>query len=159
MAGYALHFDFSTTNNEMEYEALLSDLRVVREAGAQHLKIFSNFQSMVSYIKGGYKVREENMKRYLQKVKNLTSTFLSFDVQQVPRTDNAKMDALSKLVALLPTDLEEETYFKVLKILSLEEPLVIQQIDEKPCWIDPLLKYLKSDELPFDCREAWKVRK
>ena len=73
------------------------------------------------------------MKRYLQKVRDLTSTFLSFDIQQVPRADNAKTYALSKLAALLPIDLEEGTYFEVLKISSLEEPLAIQQIDEEPC--------------------------
>ena len=41
VVGYALRFDFPTSNNEVEYEALLSDLRVVREVGAQHLKVFS----------------------------------------------------------------------------------------------------------------------
>ena len=66
------------------------------------------------------------MKRYLQKIKDLTLSFLSFDIQQVPRTKNAKADALSKLAALLPTNLEKETYFEVLKISSLEEPLVVQ---------------------------------
>ena len=81
VAGYVLHFDFSATNNETEYEVLLSGLRVVREAGAQHLKVFSDSQLVISHIKDGYEVREENMKRYLQKVKDLISTFLSFYIQ------------------------------------------------------------------------------
>ena len=41
-AGYALCFDFSTTNNEVEYEALLSGLQVARELRAQYLKVFSD---------------------------------------------------------------------------------------------------------------------
>ncbi|XP_073117061.1 uncharacterized protein [Elaeis guineensis] len=159
MAGYTLRFDFPTTNNEAEYEALLFIFRVTKEVEIQHLKVFSDSQLVVGHIKGGYEARDENMKRYLQKVKDLNLTFLSFNIQQVLRMDNAKMDALSKLMALLPTDWKEKTYFEVLKISSLEEPLAIQQIDEEPCWIDPLLKYLSSDELPSDRREARKVKK
>ncbi|XP_073098843.1 uncharacterized protein [Elaeis guineensis] len=143
----------------MEYEALLSSLKVVRKAGAQHLKVFSDSQLVVGHIKGDYEAREENMKRYLQKVKDLTSIFLSFDIQQISRTDNTKVDALSKLMVLLPTDWEKETYFEVMKTSSLEKSLAIQQIDKESYWIDPLLKYLRSDELLSDHREAQKVRK
>ncbi|XP_073112239.1 uncharacterized protein [Elaeis guineensis] len=67
IAGHALHFHFSATNNEAEYEALIASLKVAREVGAQHLK--------------------------------------------VPRAENAKANALSKLATLLPVDLEKETYF------------------------------------------------
>lgn len=41
------------------------------------------------------------MKKYLDKVKYLVSLFLSFDVLQVPRIENAMTDALSKLAASL----------------------------------------------------------
>ena len=80
VVGYALWFDFFATNNEAEYEALLSGLKVARKAGAQHLRIFSDSQLVIGYIKGSYEAREENMKKYLQKVKDLTLIFLSFDI-------------------------------------------------------------------------------
>ena len=41
---------------------------------------------------------------------------------------NVRVDAQSKLVALLPVGLEKGTYFEVLKTLSLEEPLVIYRL-------------------------------
>ncbi|XP_073116196.1 uncharacterized protein [Elaeis guineensis] len=104
MAGYALCFDFPTTNNKAKYEALVYGLRVARKVGDQHLKVFSDSQLVVGYIKGDYEAREKNMKRYLQKIKNLTLIFLSFDIQQVPKVDNAKVNVLSKLATLLPTD-------------------------------------------------------
>ena len=63
--GYILHFKFSTINSEAEYEALLAGLKVAREIGAQHLKVFSDSQLIVGQIKGGYEVREKNMKKYL----------------------------------------------------------------------------------------------
>ena len=54
--GYALCFEFSVTNNGTEYEALLVSLKVAREVGAQHLKIFNDSQLVVGHIKGGYEV-------------------------------------------------------------------------------------------------------
>ena len=73
--GYALCFEFSSTNNEVEYEALLARLMVARDAGVQHLKVFNDFQLVVGHIKGEYETREKNMKRYLWKVKDLTLAF------------------------------------------------------------------------------------
>ena len=73
--------------------------------------------------------------------------------------ENIRADALSTLVVLLLVDLKKETYFEVLKTSSLEEPFVVQQVDEEPYWIDPLLKYLRSGELPPNHKEARKIRK
>ena len=39
---YALHFKFLATNNEAEYEALIVDVKVAKEAGARHLRAFSD---------------------------------------------------------------------------------------------------------------------
>lgn len=72
------------------------------------------------------------MKKYLGKVKNLTSSFQIFDIQQVPTAKNARVDALSKLAVSLPSNLRNNTYLKVLKKSSLEELQHVQQIDEEP---------------------------
>ena len=110
--------------------------------GAQHLKVFSDSQLVVGHIKDEYEAQEENIKRYLRKVKDLILVFLCCDIRQVLRMENARADALSKLAALLLADLKKGIYFEVLKTSSLEEPLVVQQVDEESCWIDLLLKYL-----------------
>lgn len=57
---------------------------------------------MVGYVKGIYEALEENINKYVGKMKDLTSSFSSFDFQQVPRTKNARIDALLKLKASLP---------------------------------------------------------
>ena len=41
VVGYILYFKFLTTNNEVEYEALIVDLKIVREAGALYLRVFN----------------------------------------------------------------------------------------------------------------------
>ena len=42
VVGYALHFNFLTTNNEAEYEALIASVKVARDVGARYLKVFSD---------------------------------------------------------------------------------------------------------------------
>ena len=69
------------------------------------------------------------------------------------------MDALSKLTASQPSEVQNETYIEVLENSSLEESLAVQQIEEESCWIDLLLKYLRSNELPSDSQKARKIHK
>lgn len=37
---YALNFGFNANNNEVEYKALIIDLKLVKDVGAAHIKIF-----------------------------------------------------------------------------------------------------------------------
>ena len=67
------------------------------------------------------------------------------------------MDALLKLAASLLSEFQKETYIEILETSSLEEPLAVQQIDEEPCWINPLLKYLRSGKLLSDNQKAQKI--
>lgn len=81
---YALWFGFLSSNNEAEYEALIAGLTITKELGVQHMKAYNDSQLIVGHILNEYEVREERMKGYLQKVKDLTSTFCSFNIQHVP---------------------------------------------------------------------------
>ena len=44
---YALRFDFTASNNETEYEAVIAGLQLARQLGAQHISIYSNSQLVV----------------------------------------------------------------------------------------------------------------
>ena len=97
------------------------------------------------------------MIKYLQKVKNLTSSFTIVNYQQVPRAENVQADLLSKLTILGTTDLKRSSYFEVLKKSSIEKA-PIMQADSKPSWIDPVLCYLQDGTLLADRDEAKKLR-
>ncbi|CAL9002351.1 unnamed protein product [Prunus brigantina] len=58
---YALRFQFKTTNNEAEYEALLAGLRLAHDLGAQGLRAHSDSLLIVNQINDTYQARGRRM--------------------------------------------------------------------------------------------------
>ena len=57
------------TNNEVEYEAVLTGLYLAKVAGALSMVIYNDSQVIVEHINGDYKTKKEQMKEYLSMVK------------------------------------------------------------------------------------------
>ena len=66
--GSSLWLKFRTTNNEVEYEAVIAGLRMTLELGAKFVEIRSDSQVIVSHIRREFEAKEEKMKMYLSKV-------------------------------------------------------------------------------------------
>ena len=58
-------FGFKTSNNEVEYEALIAGLRLVHELQVCNVKIFNDSLLVVNQINDIYLVRGETMAAYL----------------------------------------------------------------------------------------------
>ncbi|GKE09047.1 reverse transcriptase domain-containing protein, partial [Tanacetum coccineum] len=118
---YALRFEFETTNNEAEYEALLAGLRITREIEIKSLAIFTDSQIMANQIKGIFEVRQPTIKQYLEKVKEVLKGFDTFTIEHVRRNQNKKADALSKLVSMTFKHLTKEVLVEVLAKRSIND--------------------------------------
>ncbi|XP_071909707.1 uncharacterized protein [Coffea arabica] len=68
---YALRFDFPASNNEVEYEALLTGLRIAHQMGIIAIKVRSDSLLVVHQVRGEYEAKEGVMKRYLAKIQEL----------------------------------------------------------------------------------------
>jgi ribonuclease HI len=53
-AEYSLRFDFSTSNNQAEYEACVVGIKMANETVAVKITLCSDSQLVVSHIKGEY---------------------------------------------------------------------------------------------------------
>ncbi|KAK0586525.1 hypothetical protein LWI29_008372 [Acer saccharum] len=95
----AMRFDFKATNNQAEYEALLAGLRVCIALGADELEVYSDSQVVVHQVLDEYQAREEHMIAYLDIAKKLLKKFKAYRISQIPREENEKADALSKLAS------------------------------------------------------------
>ena len=77
----ALRFKFKASNNEAEYEALIAGLNLAKEMKVESLEIYSDFQLIVCQITNdGYQALGEKMMAYLQKAKDLLSSFNSYTI-------------------------------------------------------------------------------
>ena len=67
----SLRLDFSATNNEAEYEALLIGMTMVQRMGGKLVKVFSDSRLVVGQVKGEFEAKDERMQGYLSQVKCL----------------------------------------------------------------------------------------
>ena len=93
----SLRLDFSATNNEAEYEALLIGMAMVQRMRGNSVKLFSDSRLVVGQVKGKFEAKDERMQGYLSQVKCLQSKFNSFDLLHIPINGNAHADSLAML--------------------------------------------------------------
>ena len=61
----SLRLDFSATNNEAKYEALLMGIAMVQKMGGKSVKVFSDSKLVVGQVKGEFEAKDERMQGYL----------------------------------------------------------------------------------------------
>ena len=57
----SLRLDFSATNNEAEYKALLMRMAMVQRMGGKSIKVFSDSRLVVGQVKGEFETKDERM--------------------------------------------------------------------------------------------------
>ena len=57
----SLRLDFSATNNEDEYEALLEGMAMVQRMGGKFIKLFSDSRLVIGQVRGEFEVKDEGM--------------------------------------------------------------------------------------------------
>ena len=57
----SLRLDFSATNNEAEYEALLVGMAMVQKMGGKSIKLFSDSRLVVGQVRGEFEAKYERM--------------------------------------------------------------------------------------------------
>nr|GEU75970.1 reverse transcriptase domain-containing protein [Tanacetum cinerariifolium] len=128
---YALRFQFTASNNEAEYEALIASLWIAAQMGVGNVHVSVDSKLVANQVLGTYVAKEENMVKYLEKAKSLISGFANFFITQVPRSKNKKADALSKITSTSFTHLSKQVLVEVLKEKSIQEEEVATVIEEK----------------------------
>ncbi|GJV72591.1 reverse transcriptase domain-containing protein [Tanacetum coccineum] len=136
---YALRFRFDATNNEVEYEALIAGLWIAEQMGVNNLQANVESRLMANQVNGIYIAKKPGMIKYLEKVKTLTNTFKEFSIKQVPRGENKKADALSKVASTSFAHLSKQVLAEELKEKSIDERevlaanYILREIHEGSC--------------------------
>ena len=77
----AIRFGFKASNNEAEYEALITGLNLTKEMKVESLEIYRDSQLVVCQITDEYQAQGEKMVTYLHKAEDLLSSFSSYTIQ------------------------------------------------------------------------------
>ncbi|XP_071708874.1 uncharacterized protein [Rutidosis leptorrhynchoides] len=128
---FALGFSFPVTNNEAEYEALLSRMHVEKYLEVKELSL----------------------------VQELAVDFDVFQIMQVSRTLNKKADALSKLAALTFNHFKKEIWVEEVKVKSIDTDCISATDEEEELsWMTPIVEFMNTETLPIDSTEARRIK-
>ena len=109
---YGVRLKFPATNNEVEYEGILTGLRLGKALRATNLLIQNDSKLVIGQIKGDFEVKEERMQKYVRLTRHLTQEFDKVEFAQIPRSQNMTTDEVSKLASSeeegISTNLEME---------------------------------------------------
>ncbi|KAK3030768.1 hypothetical protein RJ639_035433 [Escallonia herrerae] len=147
MVEYALRFGFQASNYEAEYEALLAGISLAHALKVDSVSVHSDSLLVVNHILGDYEARDERMAQYLHLVKTLATKFKNFTIQQIPRYQNTQADTLLRLASAEVTDVRRSIYLEFLKERRINSQTDVGMVDQEPCWIDMIIKYLSTVEI------------
>nr|GEY56546.1 reverse transcriptase domain-containing protein [Tanacetum cinerariifolium] len=151
---YSLRFRFNATNNEVEYEALVAGLRIAEQMRVKNLQANVDSWLVANQVNGTYIAKEPGMIKYLEKVRTLTNTFKEFSIKQVPREENKKADAISKMASTSFAHLSKQVLVEELK-KTVDEKEVLAVVEEEGCiWMTPIHEYLMEEILLEEKRKA-----
>lgn len=118
---YALRFDFHTENNEAEYEALLVGLRLARQMDTKTITALADSRLAANQINGEFEARGKRMEKYVKVVQRLVEPIKEYTIKQIPRGENRRADALSKLASTCFDHISKKILVEVLKETSIDE--------------------------------------
>lgn len=79
-----LWLGINASNNETEYEALVSEMRLALRVGAPEVDAFGDSQLVANQFSGEYEAKDEQMSAYLQLIQKISQQFEYFSLTQVP---------------------------------------------------------------------------
>ena len=93
---HKVRLQYQTTNNEVEYEALLKGLKLAKSMEAKSILVLGDSQLVMGQVNGTYEAKEERMKKYLDRMIRLVKRFKEVNFIQILKEENIEADILAK---------------------------------------------------------------
>ena len=147
MIEQAIWLGFNASNNESEYEALLSGVELAATVSADKLLIKSNSQLVIGKVNEEFESKDPRMAKYVSRVKQRLGNFSIWKLENVPWDCNDKENALSIVATSLPVTeiIFLPIYYQLFSSVTTSQ---VSQVDKIiPSWIDPIIHYISTGEL------------
>ena len=87
---------FETTNNTVEFEALILGLKVAIEMGVNQISMFGASKLIIQQVKNIYRVKKPKLRSYRNEVWDIIEkSFTTFNITFIPRDLNQLVDSLA----------------------------------------------------------------
>ncbi|XP_071714543.1 uncharacterized protein [Rutidosis leptorrhynchoides] len=119
------------------------------------LRAFTDLQLVANQFSGSFDVHDPSMQKYMKLLQESVVRFEHFELAQVPRSQNKKADALSKLAVLTFSHFQKQVWVEELPNKSIDNDLMVASVEEEqPNWMEPIMQYIRNDVLLNDKPEA-----
>ncbi|KAL5566386.1 hypothetical protein UlMin_029550 [Ulmus minor] len=142
---------YGCSNNEAEYEALITGLELAASKGIKHLAIRGDSRLVIQQLKGEFAVKEPALTKYRAKAQQILHNFQAFHFEHVPRSQNRYADAL----ATLASRIDDQEVNRALDP-TIREVVMLIEIND---WRKPYIDYLTRGSIPDNKSEEAKIRR
>ncbi|GJW09453.1 reverse transcriptase domain-containing protein [Tanacetum coccineum] len=97
---HAIRLNFHASDEDMNYEALLSRLIASGRRGMKDLHVFVGSKFLVDQVEWNRVPRTEEAKRYREETMDATTPFYRFQIAYLPNALNLKAEALTGLASI-----------------------------------------------------------
>ena len=151
---HKVRLQYQTTNNEVEYEALLKGLELAKSVEAKSILVLGDSQLIMGQVNRIYEAKEEQMRKYLHRAMRLVKRFEEAGFVQIPREENVEVDIIAKEASTNESmdEVDEIQYMPSIDILE------VQQVESRENWMTLIVSYLKDGRRPEEKDEARKLK-
>ncbi|KAA0060430.1 uncharacterized protein E6C27_scaffold22G002530 [Cucumis melo var. makuwa] len=141
-------------------KALIIGLQMALEIGVSLIEIYGDSKLIINQLSLQYDVKHKDLKPYFTYARQLMERFDSVMLENVPRTENKRADALAKLVtALMKPDnvalnipLCQRWIMPPILPECQEANVTTSHLIDEEYWAQPIIEYLEYGKLPKDSR-------
>ena len=110
----ACRLEFNSTNNTVEYEALIQGLKKAIDLDIKLLVAYGDSEIIIRQVRNSIHCISEHLYNYQREVWNLISHFDAFNIISVPRVQNQEADLLANVASkLIPSENFTLDFFSV----------------------------------------------
>ncbi|XP_042404791.1 uncharacterized protein LOC121994993 [Zingiber officinale] len=152
----SVRLEYRATNNEAEYEALITGLQAARHVGAIKVSIHSDSQLAAHQLTWIFEINNTQLKLYAKAFEKLKANFREVVAQKIPRAENQVADELTKLASSISL---------VIILQPIEQVSLVAHVDRMKGltfpndWRISLIEFLRSGITPSDREEAHLLRR
>ena len=125
---YAIPIKPTSTNNQVEYGAVLKGIQLLHEVKAESIKVFGDSQLIINQLLGLYECKEDVLRKYYEEGQELLNSFFFVMMKHIPKIQNQEANRLAQSAS---------GYQQIIEILADE---VVVDKD----WRKDIIEYLNN---------------